>query len=157
MKKYQSFIILWICITLLCSLPLMGMFIVFGILFSIIFLLKKFNSFIKKKQSKKEFLITFGIVLSSFLISSAIHYSRLEYKRYNADIIVNQVMSYKKTHGIYPESSDLKLKENSFFNGGIDYLKSKNSEEPFLSYMDSFMIFNYYYYDFKELKWKHTD
>jgi len=157
MKKYQNFIVLWILFTLFCSFPFMGLFIVLGILFSIIFLLKRFNSFITKKQSKEEFFITLGVILTSFLISCFIHYVRLEYKRHKADIIVNQVLDYKRIHGSYPENSDLQLKEDSFFNGGIDYIKLKDSEEPFLSYIDSFMIFNFYYYDFKESKWGHTD
>lgn len=158
MKKYRTILLIWIFLTLLCSMPLMGSIILISSFFAIGFLIKKFIIAISKKITWKDFSIVTSIILCSYTITGTIHYCRYLHARQYAENVVQQVVDYKKKNNKYPEISEVYIEDKLLTEGKVLYTKNTEEQntEPYLFYMDTFMMYASYHYNFKENIWEYV-
>lgn len=162
MKQYRAILITWFFLTLFLSMPMMGPMIFLSTIVVFFFLIIQLTKVFMKKLCWKQIFNKFIIILVSYLIVGTVHYVRLEHNKIAAQNVVKQVLAYKSTYNKYPLVSELKIENKDIFSGKINYIYYEDEKDitnkqttPSLFYLDTFMMFASYHYNFKENIWEY--
>lgn len=152
LKKYLLF-------TLFFCLPTIGFMIYIPCLIFIVWFFWAFIQTILKKE-KKEFKYIFNhftLFVSSLLFVGLFQYSIFKICEKDANNTLTLIQEFKKSHHRYPLKEEINIPKNIFSPIHYENIHDEKIEIPILYYVDYFLVFNSYQYDFKESKWEHRD
>lgn len=152
-KRHPYLIAIWVAITYISSAEYFGIFILEAGIPCLIYACIKcaFNWRMAEVRSKYLFLIV--LVLLSSSIAYGIQIRRSNEARLYADHIVAQLLAYQRKHGSLPVKLDDIPELTNKGKQAHMLIYSKNKEDAFLYYADTFMPFEGWKYDFKEKQW----
>ena len=109
--------------------------------------------FRKNPVRLSQHLFSFGASLLVALEIASVHTYLHVTSRTQADQVVNTVLSYKATHGHYPNELTA-IEDTKTMPPRELMLGYSSKEKPQLFYAETFVPFAVWVYDFKSLKWE---